>query len=259
MKDPRSILITGASSGIGAALAMAYAGPGVGLALTGRNVGRLETVVAACRQRSAHVQRAVIDIADREGMACWIDEIDRAAPIDLVIANAGIGVGIVDGFETEEQTRTVFEVNLGGTFNTVLPLIPKFAARRRGQIALVSSLASFRGFPGSPTYCASKAALRVWGEGLRGDLQAYGVQVSVICPGFVESRIAARNDFPMPFLMSAERAAAIIRRGLVRNRGRIAFPFPMYFAAWLLGTLPPLLTDPLLMRLAKKRQPSPDG
>jgi len=209
-------------------------------------------VAAACRQRAARVQSAVVDVADRGGMARWIDEIDRTTPIDLVIANAGIGVGAADGRETEEQVRTVFGVNLGGTFNTVLPLIPKLVARRRGQIALVSSLASFRGFPGSPTYCGSKAALRVWGEGLRGDLQAYGVEVSVVCPGFVASRITVRNEFPMPFLMSAGRAAAIVRRGLARNRGRIAFPFPMYFTIWLLGTLPPLLTDPLLMRLAKK-------
>jgi short-subunit dehydrogenase len=255
MKDPRSILITGASSGIGEALALAYAGPGVSLALSGRDAGRLEAVAAACRRRAAAVQARLIDVADREAMARWIEEIDRAAPIDLVIANAGIGVGATAGVEGEEQVRRVFDVNLVGAFNTVLPLIPKLAARRRGQIALVSSLASFRGFPGSPTYCGTKAALRVWGEGLRGDLRAHGVGVSVVCPGFVESRITARNEFPMPLLMSAERAAAIVKRGLARNRGRIAFPFPMYFALWLLGTLPPLLTDPLLMRLAKKRSP----
>jgi short-subunit dehydrogenase len=252
MKSPRSILITGASSGIGEALAMAYAARGVSLALSGRDSGRLEAVAAAARERGAAVQTRTIDVADRDAMAHWIEEIDRATPIDLVVANAGIGVGSTDGIETEEQTRTVFGVNLGGAFNTVLPLIPKLVARRRGQIALLSSLASFRGFPGSPTYCGSKAALRVWGEGLRGDLQAYGVGVSVICPGFVESRITARNEFPMPFLMSAARAAAIVKRGLARNRARIAFPFPMYFALWLLGTLPRLLTDPLLMRLSKK-------
>ena len=253
MKDPRSILITGASSGIGEALAMTYAGPGVSLVLSGRDAGRLEAVAAACRQRGATVHTEIIDVADRGAMARWIDEIDRATPVDLVVANAGIGVGSADGFETEEQTRAVFGVNLGGAFNTVLPLVPRFVARRRGQIALLSSLASFRGFPGSPTYCGSKAALRVWGEGLRGDMHAYGVEVSVICPGFVASRITARNEFPMPFLMGAESAAAIVKRGLARNRGRIAFPFPMYFAIWLLGTFPPFLTDPLLMRLAKKR------
>jgi short-subunit dehydrogenase len=116
----------------------------------------------------------------------------------------------------------------------------------------MSSLASFRGFPGAPTYCASKAAVRVWGEALRGDLSRHGIEVSVICPGFVVSRMTGKNDFPMPLLMSAERAAAIIKRGLARNRGRIAFPFSMYALSWLLGALPPVLTDPLLRRLPKK-------
>jgi short-subunit dehydrogenase len=190
--------------------------------------------------------------ADADAMARWIDGVDAATPIDLVIANAGIGAGTEGGFETAEQTRAVFAVNLDGVLNTVLPLIPRFVARRRGQIALMSSLASFRGFAGAPTYCASKAAVRIWGEGLRGDLHPHGVEVSVICPGFVVSRMTARNKFRMPFLMSAERAAAIVKRGLARNRGRIAFPFPMYFAVWLVGTLPPLLTDPLFRMLPKK-------
>jgi short-subunit dehydrogenase len=131
--------------------------------------------------------------------------------------------------------------------------VPRFTARRRGQFALMSSLASFRGFPGAPAYCASKAALRVWGEALRGDLAPQGVEVSVICPGFVVSRMTAQNKFPMPMLMPTERAVAIIQRGLARNRARIAFPFPLYAAAWLAGLLPPGLTDPLFRRLPKKR------
>jgi short-subunit dehydrogenase len=252
MESPRSLLITGASSGIGEALAIAYAAPGVSLALGGRDAARLETVAAACRQRGAIVQSATVDVTDAEAMARWIDGVDSAAPIDLVIANAGIGAGTEGGFETAGQTRAVFAVNLDGVLNTVLPLIPRFVQRRRGQIALMSSLAGFRGFPGSPTYCASKAALRIWGEGLRGDLHRHGVGVSVICPGFVVSRMTARNKFRMPFLMSAERAAAIVKRGLARDRGRIAFPFPMYFAIWFAGTLPPLLTDPLFRMLPKK-------
>jgi short-subunit dehydrogenase len=252
MQDPRSLLITGASSGIGEALALAYAAPGVALALSGRDAVRLEAVAAACRQRGATVQAAVLDVTDAAAMAGWIEAVDSAVPVDLVIANAGVGAGTEGGFETAEQTRSVFAVNLDGVLITVLPLIPRLVARRRGQIALMSSLASFRGFPGAPTYCASKAALRIWGEGLRGDLHRHGVEVSVICPGFVISRMTARNKFRMPFLMSAERAAAIIKRGLARNRGRIAFPFPMYFAIWFFSTLPPLLTDPLFRLLPKK-------
>jgi short-subunit dehydrogenase len=93
----------------------------------------------------------------------------------------------------------------------------------------------------------------MWGEGLRGDLHYFGVEVSVVCPGFVRSRMTGKNKFRMPFLMNADRAADIVKRGLERNRGRIAFPLPIYIFAWFVGGLPPLLTDPLLRRPAKKR------
>ena len=253
MEPPRSIVITGASSGIGEALALAYAGPGVALALTGRDGDRLAAVAAACRARSAEARADVIDVVDRSAMARWLTDIDTATPVDLVIANAGIGAGSADGTESADQVRRVFAVNLDGAFNTVLPLLPAMIGRGRGQIALMSSLAAFRGFPGAPAYCASKAALRVWGEALRGDLRRHGVRLSVICPGYVASRMTARNKFPMPFLMPAERAARIIMRGLERDRARIAFPFPTYVMAWLLGGLPPGLTDPLLRRLPRKQ------
>ncbi|HUO90439.1 MAG TPA: SDR family NAD(P)-dependent oxidoreductase [Rhizomicrobium sp.] len=252
MHDPRSILITGASSGIGEALALAYAGPGVSLALSGRDPKRLAAVAGACMDRGAQLRTDVVDVANRDATAKWIVDVDGGAPVDLVIANAGVGGGTDDGHEDATQTRGIFAVNLDGVLNTVLPLIPRFVERRRGQIALMSSLASFRGFPGAPTYCGSKAAVRVWGEGLRGDLAKSGVEVSVVCPGFVVSRMTAQNKFPMPFLMSGERAAAIVKRGLARNRGRIAFPWPMYAAVWFVAGLPPLLTDSLFARLPKK-------
>jgi short-subunit dehydrogenase len=137
--------------------------------------------------------------------------------------------------------------------NAVLPLIPRFVERRRGQVALMSSLASFRGVPGSTSYSASKAAVRMWGEGLRGDLHDFGVEVSVVCPGFVRSRMTDKQKFHMPFLMSTDRAADIIKRGLERDRGRIAFPLPLYIFAWFVGGLPPLLTDPVFRRGARKR------
>jgi short-subunit dehydrogenase len=124
--------------------------------------------------------------------------------------------------------------------------------RGRGHIAITSSIAGFRGMPGAPAYSASKAAVKAYGEALRGWLAADGVRVSVICPGYVESRMTAGNAFPMPFLMSAERAARIIKRGIEHNRARIVFPWPTATAAWLLGFLPPAWTDPLLTRLPKK-------
>jgi NAD(P)-dependent dehydrogenase (short-subunit alcohol dehydrogenase family) len=116
----------------------------------------------------------------------------------------------------------------------------------------MSSLASFRGFPGAPAYCASKAAVRLWGEALRGDLWDAGLRVTVICPGYVVSPMTARNQFYMPLLVPVDRAAGIIKRGLAREQARIAFPWPVYFGAWLLGLLAPALTDPILRHLPKK-------
>ena len=106
--------------------------------------------------------------------------------------------------------------------------------------------------PGAPSYCASKAAVKVLGEGLRGSLHGKGLKVSVICPGYVRTPMTAVNDFPMPLIMDADRAAWIIRKGLARNRGRISFPLPMAAAVWLLQALPPAWTDPILRRLPRK-------
>src|SRR5690606_17043750 len=162
--------------------------------------------------------------------------------------------------EPAEQARRIMSVNVDGVFNTVLPAIGHMMGRRpgpdgwRGQIAIMSSLAGFRGFPGAPAYCASKAAVRVWGEALRGEYHRHGIAISVICPGYVRSRMTERNRFPMPFLMDAPRAAQIIRRGLARNRSRIAFPWPMVMLVGLLAALPAAATDRMLRRLPKKDQ-----
>ncbi|MDQ2104537.1 SDR family NAD(P)-dependent oxidoreductase [Azospirillum isscasi] len=253
MRDPRSIVITGASSGIGEELARAYAAPGVTLALTGRDALRLEAVAERCRAAGAVVETALVDVADRDAMAAWLTALDARAPVDLVIANAGISAGTGGGTESAEQARRIFQVNVDGVLNSVHPLLPGMQARRRGQIALMASLAGFRGMPGAPAYCASKAAVRDYGESLRGDLEGQGIGVTVICPGFVKSRMTAVNRFPMPFLMETDRAARVIKNGLARNRARIAFPWPMAAAVWLLAALPAGWTDALLRRAPRKR------
>ncbi len=252
MKDPKSIVITGGSSGIGEALARDYAAPGVFLALSGRDRERLEQAAEACRAAGAEVATAVLDVRDRDALASWLAELDRDHPLDLVIANAGISAGTGSFGETGEQARAILAVNVDGVVNTCLAAADLMRPRRRGQIAIMSSLAAFRGFPGAPAYCSSKAAVRVWGEALRGMLHPQGLRVTVICPGYVKSRMTAVNDFPMPFLMEAERAAGIIRRGLAANKARIVFPRRLFAAVWLLSLLPPGWTDPLLRRLPEK-------
>lgn len=252
MRNPKSILITGGSSGIGAALALAYAGPGVFLALTGRDAARLEAVAEAGRAKGAEVLIGRIDVREAAALAAWIAAVDRDHPLDLAIANAGISAGTGTFGESARQARDILAVNLDGVVNTVLPALAAMRPRRRGQLAIMSSLAGFRGFPGAPAYCASKAAVRVWGEALRGMVQREGIAVSVICPGYVRSPMTDRNDFPMPFLMEADKAAGIIKRGLAADRARIVFPRRLFAAVWLLALLPPAWTDPLLQRLPEK-------
>ena len=247
MKRFSSIVITGASSGIGEALALDYAASGVALALTGRDAQRLEAVAVACRAKGATVVAAPIDVVDRDALATWLIAFDDAHPVDLILANAGISIdkdnSSLDDFAVIRKT---LDVNVGGVLNTVEPLLPRLVARKNGQIAIVSSLASFIGLPYSASYNASKAAVRVWGESIRYALKKDGIGVSVICPGFVTTRITANAPFPMPFLMSSAKASAIIRRGLAANRARIAFPVGTKTAVWLGGFLPGGLTARLM-------------
>lgn len=253
MREPKSILITGASSGIGAAVALAYAGPGLRLGLGGRNRGRLAEVAAACRKAGAEVDAGLLDICDAAAVRRWVEAADDAAPLDLVVANAGISGGTFGGGESHEQARAIFAVNVDGVVNTVHPAAERMQSRRRGQIAIMSSLAGFRGIAGAPAYSASKAAVRAYGEALRGRLRPHGVGVSVICPGFIRTPMTDVNAFPMPMLMEVERAARIIRRGLARDRARIAFPLPVYALVRLLAALPPALVDPIFRRMPEKR------
>lgn len=238
MPSSKTIVITGASSGIGQALAEAYAAPGVFLALTGRDETRLAAVAETCRAKGAEVAPKVIDVADRDAMAAWLTEMDDNRSVDLIIANAGVGEAGAKLEDLAEATAKTFDVNVHGVFNTILPLLTRMRDRGHGQIAINASLAAYRGLPMGVPYGASKAAVKAYGEGLRAAVARYGIAVSVICPGFVESRMTAKNRFKMPFLMTAEKAAGIIRRGLRRNRTVIAFPLPTFLVVRTLSIVP---------------------
>lgn len=241
---PRHILITGASGGIGAELAKAYAAPDTVLGLIGRNAGRLAAVATACEQQGAIVVQGLVDVTDLDALAEWIRAFDAEHPVDLAIANAGVTSSIGEGGEAEswEAVRQTFDVNLYGAVGTVFPLIEPMRARGSGQLVFVSSLAAYIGMPLTPSYSGSKAAVKVYGEALRGWLAPQGVKVSVVLPGFVASDMSDRFRGPKPFLISARRSAAIIRRGVAANRARIGFPFPLNLGVWLLSILPASLS-----------------
>lgn len=239
MRTPAAILITGASAGLGRALALGYAAPGVTLFLGALDQDPLQAVAVECRARGAEVAVQVLDVRDGAAMADWITRCDGTNALDLVIANAGISAGSLGGDgEDEATTRAIFATNVDGVLNTVLPAIARMRVRGRGQIALLSSLAGYRGTRRSAAYCASKAAVRVFGEGLRLRLAPAGIGVSVVCPSYLDVGSTSARHRGSPFCVSVERAVRTIRRGLERNRGWIAVPWWLALAARL-GTLLP--------------------
>ena len=253
-RAPGTILITGASSGLGAGLALAYAKEGVQLILLGRNAARLEEVAVQCRLCNALVITRTIDVRNRQALAAFITQMDAATPIDLVIANAGISSGFSNGVaENYARADEVFAVNLQGVLNTIHPLIPRMIARGQGHLAIISSLAGIRALPSAPAYSASKAAVRMYGDALRGELKPYGIQVSIVCPGWIETPLTEKNDFPMPLLMPLEPAVKRIRRGLDAKKARIAFPRSLYYPLCILAALPNWMTDFFFRQMPIKR------
>jgi short-subunit dehydrogenase len=247
---PKTILITGASSGIGRALALVYARDGVSLSLIGRDSERLETAAGAARAQGAEVRIGQLDVRDRDAMAHWIIAEDMRRPFDLVIANAGITTGLAPGDLTEDPNavRAIVGINLIGVLNTVEPLIAPMCARGAGQIAFVGSIAGLRGLPYAPSYCATKAAVHAYSESLRGRVETRGVRVSLIIPGFVKTPLNDSIDAMKPLEVSSTDAAVRIERGLERGRAIIAFPRSLYLLARLTRILPARLVDKVMAR-----------
>lgn len=248
---PRHVVITGASSGIGAALARGYARRGMRLSLTARHAARLEGVAGLCRAAGANVDLQMLDIGDGAALSGWLGQCDGREPIDLVIANAGVGgerVIASDAGEPLSVAQDIITTNILGVANTLIPLVPRFVARKKGHIAIMSSLAAFVGLPQAPLYSASKAAVRTYGQGLRRLLAPNGIAVTVICPGFVETPMSASVPGGRPFLWDADRAARRIVAGLARKEREIVFPWPLATLARLANVLPPVFLDSLLAR-----------
>jgi short-subunit dehydrogenase len=226
----RHVAVTGASSGIGEALARHLAVKGRRLSLAGRDRQRLDAVVAACAAAGADVRGSCVDVTAASEMEAWIGECARARPIDLLIANAGV----ID--RPGRTPQEVIEVNLLGVVNTIEPAVARMA--KGGQLAIMSSILAFRPRPRAPAYAASKVAVQFYAEGIRERLRLAGVEISVVCPGHVATPMHRGRRTPMRSAMSTDQAAEIIIHGLRRRKPWIIFPWARYASARLTALMP---------------------
>lgn len=239
--------VTGAGKGIGRALALRLADEGWLVAASARTEADL--LKLAGERPDGRIHAFPCDVTDAGTVTATLERIEEGLGLpDLAVLNAGTHrpFGALD-FDLA-AFRDLVEVNLMGTVTCLDRLLPRFLARRSGQIAVVASLAGYRGLPSAAGYAASKAALIAMCEALKPELDRHGIRLTLINPGFVRTPLTDQNDFPMPFLISAEQAAEEILRGLRGRRFEIAFPRPF---AWLMGLLR-ILPYPLFFALVRR-------
>jgi short-subunit dehydrogenase len=251
-------IVTGASSGIGRALAVRLGADGHRVGLIARRGELLEGIASEIGAAGGVSAVAVADVGDRDALRRAIAEIeDRLGPTDVMVANAGFGAPTrLDPLNIDDVEQT-FRVNLMGVIYSIEAVLPGMLARRRGHLLAVSSLGGEKGLPGESAYCASKAAVNVYMEGLRIALRGRGVVVTTVCPGFVRTPMAPMDAAATPFIMSAEAAAARIARLIARRRGGVhRFPRRMAMLMSLIARLPDGLVA-RLVRVEGESQPAP--
>lgn len=243
----KRILISGATGAIGQALVRQYARPGVHFCLQGRNQAVLAQQASWLAQQGCSSELAALDLTDLLALEHWCSAL-QLKDFDLVILNHGINInhGTDDAGEPWPGVQKLLRLNVEASFALVHAVLPSMRRRATGQIALMSSLAAWYGLPVTPSYSASKAALKAYGEGLRGWLKPQGVQVNVVMPGYVDSPMSQAMPGPKPWLWPPERAAAYIKAGLAANHARISFPFPLNLGCFLLGFSRPWLAERIL-------------
>lgn len=239
--DTGAVLLTGASSGLGQALALTFARLGRPLHLLGRDSVRLEATAELCRKEGVFVSTYLADVRDRQRMSAVVEEADSRKPLGIVIANAGIGGRAVltpACGEVSDVADDLIDINLRGVIHTLGPAIQPMLDRRRGTLVVIGSLAGFVGLPSSPLYSGVKAALRAYTDGLSSRLRVKGIDVTLVSPGFIATPMSQSLEVPMPFLQSPEKAAERIVRGLDRGAAHIAFPRRLWVAAAAVSVLP---------------------
>lgn len=252
------VFITGASSGIGEALAREYAAQGATLGLVGRRKEMLDAL-AASLPGAAHAHRTyALDVRDRDALhAAAADFLGIAGQVDLVIANAGISVGtLTEEMEDFEAFKTVIDTNLISMVSTFEPFIASMKARRSGQLVGIASVAGIRGLPGAGAYSASKAAVIAYCESVRNELIHYGIRVSTVAPGYIRTPLTDKNPYKMPFLMEPDVFAHKAARAIAGGTRYTVIPWQMGVVARLMRLLPAVVYDHFASKAPRKPRAS---
>lgn len=248
---PPRVFITGASSGLGAALARHYAGRGASLGLLARREAPMQRLIDELPGRHRIFVADVADVQSIQAAAkCFIDEIGLP---DVVIANAGVSVGtLTEHAEDIDAFAHLVQINLIGMVATFQPFVDGMRRRGSGKLAGIASVAGIRGLPGAGAYSASKAGALAYLESLRVELHGSGVKVVTVAPGYIRTPMTAVNSYPMPFMLEADVAAARIARIIERGERFAVTPWQMAWVAKLLRVLPRGLYDHLFARAGRK-------
>jgi short-subunit dehydrogenase len=251
------VFLTGASSGLGSALARRYAAEGAVLGLYARRVDSLQQLAGTLVSATCAVYAG--DVRDAAALrAAAHDFMARYGTPDVVVANAGVSIGTLTASEDDNDAfRTVLDTNVLGMVHTFQPFLSAFVAGKRGKLVGVASVAGFRGLPGSGAYSASKAAAISYLESLRVELRGSGVEVITLCPGYVATPMTEENPYPMPFLLSTDEAARLMVRAIRRGRRFYVFPWQMALVGRLLRALPRPVYDWAFARAPRKPRAGP--
>ncbi|MDR2875265.1 MAG: SDR family oxidoreductase [Methylobacillus sp.] len=236
----RRVFITGASSGIGAALARHYAADGAILGLVARRGDLLESLRAELESAGATCVCHVADVRDAAAMKTAAEDFMRhhGTP-DIVIANAGVSRGTLTEYAEDLPTfRAIMDTNVLGLVHTFHPFIAPMRKEKRGQLVGIASVAGIRGLPGASAYSASKAAAISYLESLRVEMCKNGIAVTTICPGYIKTPMTDANPYPMPFMISAETAAKKMAKFIARKRRYVVMPWQMAIVARAMRLLP---------------------
>lgn len=249
------VFLTGASSGIGEALARHYAAGGATLGLLARRGDLLRSLKASL---DAPGDIYPCDVRDLAAVSAAADDfIARFGVPDLVIGNAGVSFGtLTEHAEDAAVFREVLDINVMGLVNTFHPFVRPMRNRGSGTLAGIASVAGFRGLPGATAYSASKAAAIRYLEGLRVELRSSGVRVTTLCPGYIATPMTSRNPYPMPFILQADDAARRFARAIASGTSYAVIPWQMAIAGRVLAVLPNWLYDRLVARGGRKPRKS---